>query len=137
MFYAFEEDIALWIFENRTDRILPVGDFGAIHRATRKQGGQLRDGQAEQLILKDMVESLLPVGNLFLQSRVEAFSDLTQEHARLAARVKEPRILVTPDLFRKHIQYLIHELRRRKHLVTAQIRDAGQYVRVMVSASQH
>ena len=125
MFYALETDIALGFVESFADGILPVGRFGAIHRTAGKQGSQFRDGQPEKLILEDVVESLLPVGDLLLQPRVEALGDLPQKHAGLAAGIEESSILVAPDPLGEHIQYLVRQLRRREHLVTAQIRNAG------------
>ena len=52
---APEADIALRVVESLADGILPVGRLGAVYGPARKQGGQLRYGESEELICKDVV----------------------------------------------------------------------------------
>ena len=97
MLNAPETDIALRVVESLADGKLAVGRLGAVYRPTRKQGGQLRYGESEELIREDVVQSFLAVRDLFLQPLVEALGNLAEKDAGLAPRVKKPGIPVAPD----------------------------------------
>jgi hypothetical protein len=57
--------------------------------------------------LQDVVDALLPVGNLLFQTGQQPFGDFKQENAGLAKRVKKTGVLVAPDFFRQLVQNLV------------------------------
>ncbi len=124
MFDALEADVAFGGVKGLADGILAVGGLGAIDRAARKQAGQLGDGDTEELVFHDVVDTLLAVGDFGLQPLVEPAGNLTQKHARLAGRVEKSGLFVAPELFRQQIKHPVHQLQRREHLVAAQVRNA-------------
>jgi len=75
MLHASETDITLGLIEDFADGIPAVRGLGAIHGAAREQGGQFRDGKSVQLVLEDMIDPFLTIGNLTLKSRVQPFGD--------------------------------------------------------------
>ena len=84
-------------------------------------------------MLEDVVQPLLAIWDLLLQPIVEAFHDLSQKHAGLAAGIEKPHLLVAPEVCRKHVENPIHQSRWRKNLVTAQVRDTAENVGVVVT----
>lgn len=48
--------------------------------SAREQGDQFRDGEAVKLVPEDVIDALLPVGNLPLQSGIEPLGNLAQEY---------------------------------------------------------
>ena len=54
--------VALLIVEV-TDAVATVGRFAAIERTATQEGGQLRQGHAKHLVVHDVVDALLLVGD--------------------------------------------------------------------------
>ena len=82
----FEPHIALHVLE-MTDRISAVGVLAAIQAAAGKQAGQFGDGDAVQLMLENMIDALLQIGDFVLQPHQQALGDFPQEHAAFAGGV--------------------------------------------------
>ena len=57
------ENMTLFVFEI-AHTVLAVCTLTAIQRATAQQGSQLRQGYAKHLMVHDMINALLTVGNL-------------------------------------------------------------------------
>ena len=55
--------------------------------------GELRNGNAIELLFEDVVCPLLKIGYLRFKTLQEALRDLAQEHAALAGRIEKRRIL--------------------------------------------
>ena len=145
VFEALEPDVAVIAVERFDDRVLAGGVLGAIHAAPREQGGDLRDADAEHLPGEDVVHSLLPVGNRFFQSLIEAAGDLAQEHAGFGAGVEERHRGVGPDIFaamirrprlRQRVEHPVGKFRRGEHLVVGKIGDAGEHIGVAPAQSK-
>ena len=83
---------------------------------------------ASSQFLVYLVGDLLVVRQLRLD---QAFRNLAQKHAGFACRVEEGGVLVSPDLFWKHIQHLIDHLWRREYLVVGEVGKAAQHIRVV------
>ena len=62
--------------------------------------------------------------------------DLAQEHARLAERVEPPVVGFAPDFGRENVEHRPGELRRRRHLVVRQLREAVEDVRDVLTDSR-
>ncbi len=101
VFDAFEADVAFGGVEGLADGILAVGGLGAVDRAAREQRGQFRDGETVKLVLEDMVDALLPVGDAPFQADVEALGDLAQEDTRLAAGIEECCLQIASEFRRQ------------------------------------
>ena len=67
--------------------VRPVRILAAIHAAAGKQRGQFRNSNTIKLFVKDVIQPLLQIGNLILQSANQALSDLPEEHAAFAGWV--------------------------------------------------
>lgn len=78
----------------------------------------------------DVVEPFLGVWVDRFESVNKPFGDLAQEDAALACGVEKLGVGIAPQVLRKHVKYLVSNLRRRKHLVVAQVCDATQDVGV-------
>jgi len=104
---APKADVALRIIEGGADRVFPVGDFGAVQGAARHQTGELCDANPEELVLHDVVDALLPIGDLRFQPLVEPPGDLAQEHAGLAGWVEKSGFWIAPEFLRQEIQHLV------------------------------
>ena len=114
------------------DAELAVGVLGTIDGATGEQGGEFRDGYAEHLAVQDVVDALLTVGYLVLQSSVEPLHYLAQEDAALGEGVEEGGVGTTEQLLRQEVEHLVRQLRRREHFVVAQIGYAIQHIRIVI-----
>ena len=134
VFHPLETDVPVGIFEGFADGVSPVGVLGAVDGAARQESGQLRDGHSVELVLKDVVHPLLPVGNLFLQPLVESLGDLPQEDAGLTGRIEKRGFPVAPEIFRQQVEDAVYKRRRREDLVAAQVGDAGENIGVVVMA---
>lgn len=119
-----------------------VRPFGAVEASARKQTGQVRDTDTEDLLGEDVIHSLIEVADLLLQSLDQAAGDLAQEHARLGEWVEESHIRVRPEVFSivrlcpcrgQVVEHAVGELRRGEDLVVGEVGDAGQDVRVATS----
>lgn len=95
-----EENVALGGVEGG-DGILAVGGLGAVDRTTGDKGGQPRDGEAKELIMEDVVEALLQVGEDRLQAHDETLGDFAQEDAALTAGVQKGCLGVAKEFLRQ------------------------------------
>lgn len=98
-------------------RVPGVGVLGAVETATRQQAAELGGGDAKQLLLVDVLQTLVEVGDPALQACDQALRDLAQEDAALARGVKERGVRVLPDPVRQHVEHLVGHLGRSEHLV--------------------
>lgn len=114
--------------------VFAVGVLGAVQAPPGEQAGQLRDGDAKELLVENVVDALLQVGNLLRQPLDQPLGDLPQEHAGLAGRVQEGGAAVPPERLRQHVQHPVGHLRRGEHLVAAEVRKAGEHVWVIHGA---
>ena len=127
--------ITLYVVEPRHG-IDAVRIFGAIEAPAREQAGQLRDGDAVELMVEDVVRPCLQIGNLCLQPDQQPLGDFPQKHAALARGIEERRVRVAEQLLRQHVQHGVRHLWRREHLVVAQIRNAGQHIGIIDGVEQ-
>ncbi len=58
-------------------------------------GGELGDGDAEELMLENVVDALLQIRIDGFQSLQETLGDLAQEDAALAGRIEERCVRIT------------------------------------------
>ena len=131
VFDTLEADISLLVIEAFADRVLSVGFFRAIDAAPRQQGGEIGDGDAEQLVVEDVVNARLPVGDFLFQTFVEPFGDFAQEDAAFADRVEKARVFVAPQLAWQQIEHPVHHLRRRENFIVAEVGQTRQHIRVV------
>jgi hypothetical protein len=87
---ALEPDVAIVAGERFGDGVAAGGVLGTIHAPACQQAREVRGGDAEHLPGQDVVHPLLQIGNLLLQSLVEALGNLAQETAGFGAGVEEP-----------------------------------------------
>ena len=71
------------------DAVLPIGLFAAIDTSAGQVGGEFRDGNAEYLLVQDVVDAELTVRHLRLQPAVQSFDNLPEKDAALGERVQE------------------------------------------------
>ena len=109
-----------------------VGILAAIDGAAGKQRGEFRDGDAEHLAVQDVVDALLTVGYLVLQTAVEPLHYLAQEDAALGEGVEEGGLFATEQLLRQEVEHLVCQLRGREHFVVAQIGYAIQHIGIVI-----
>ncbi len=109
-------DISAGILKSR-DVILAVGELGTVDTSPREQAGQFSDGDGVELVVENVVDALLQIGDLGLQPFDEPLGDLPQKYPGFAGRVQEGGIGVGEQLLGKHVQHLIGHLRRGEHLV--------------------
>ena len=129
---ALETDVSLGVAVVKLcDGELAVGVLAAIHAAAGQKAGQLGDGDAIQLLLENMVNALLKVGDLGLQALEQTLGDLPEVDAGFAGGIQEGNIRVGEKLLGEHIQHLVDDVRRGKDLVIGQIRKTGQNVRII------
>ena len=84
--------VALCIIETGGHTVLSIGLFGAIECAAAHFGSKVCAGNAKYLFGHYMVNALLQVRYLFLQSRQESFGNLAQEDTTLTASVEKARL---------------------------------------------
>ena len=82
------ENMTLLIVEI-THTVLTVGTLAAIERASAQQRGEFCQSNAIDLMVHDMVDTLLTIGNRLCQTTVEPLDYLPQEDTRLAEGVEE------------------------------------------------
>src|SRR5260370_9999031 len=82
---ALEPDVAGIAREAFCNRMLSVGVLRAVEAPPRQEAGDFRNRNAEHLLGKDMIDSLLKVRNLRSQTLGEAAGDFSQEHSLLRA----------------------------------------------------
>ena len=128
---VLEADVALDGIEGG-DGVAAVGIFAAIEAAAGKEAGDLRHGDAVDLLMKDVIQPLLKIGDLIRQSHNKPPGDLPQEDAGLGRRVQELGVGVPKQLLGQQVQHGVGDLWRGEHLVVAQIGQAGEDVRIVV-----
>ena len=108
-----------------------ISRFAAIEGSAAQQCREFCQGHAIHLMVHDVVDTLLTVRNQVRQSHVEPFHNLTQKDTRLAEGIEKLRIRTAKQLLRKHIQHLVGQHRRRKHLIVAQVGDAVEHIGIV------
>ena len=124
--------VALRIVETGGHTVLAIGLLGAIKCATTHLGGEVGAGNAEDLFVHNMVDTLLQVWKLLFEACQEPFCNLAQEDTALAARVEEPRLAGTEQLRRQQVEHSVGQLRRGEDLITAQIGQAVKDIGAIV-----
>ena len=89
-------------------------------------------GNSKNLFGHNMVNALLQVRYLFLQSRQESFGNLAQEDTALATRVKKARLAGTEQLLWQQVEHSVGQLWRGEDLIAAQIGQAIENVGTIV-----
>lgn len=113
------------------DAVFAVGVLAAIKGAPGQVGSQLRDGDAEDLVVQDVVDAKLSVWHQRFQASVQPFDDFPQEYATLGEWVKECRVRTPEKLLRQQVQDAVRQFWRGEDLVVAQVRDTVEHVRVV------
>ena len=91
MLNPLEANVALgMVIIKMCHRILAVRVLTAIHASAGEQAGQFRDGDAIKLFLEYMVNPLLKIRNLRLQTLYQTLSDLPKEHACFTSGIYVP-----------------------------------------------
>ena len=98
---AVVAQVALYIAENSTDAVFAVGLLGAVERAAAHLGGEVGAGDAEDLLLHDVVDALLQVGDLVFETCQQSFCNLAQKDPALAAGVEKARLTGAEQLGRQ------------------------------------
>jgi hypothetical protein len=111
-------DVTILVVELR-DAVFAAGILRAIETTAAHQRCQTGDGDAIKLMVHDVVDAFLQVGNLVGQALNQPFGNLSQKNATLCTRVKELRVGTAKQLLRQHIEHLIGQLRWGEHLVVA------------------
>lgn len=106
--------------------------LAAIEAAAGEEAGDLRHGDAVDLLMKDVIQPLLKIGNLVRQAYDQALGDLPQKDAGLGRRVQKLGAGVPKQLLRQQVQHGVGDLGRGEHLVVAQVGQAGEDVRIVV-----
>ena len=114
------------------DTILAAGILAAIERTATHQGSKLRYRHAIHLMMQDMVKALLHIGNLFRETIQQTLGYLTKKHAALAERVEKLYLTIAPNLLWQKIEHAVGYLRRRKHLIVAQIGKATEHIGIII-----
>lgn len=125
-----EPDISLWVVES-ADGEGAVGEFRAIDASPRQQAGDFRDGDAEELLMEDMVPPSLQVRDDGFQSDQESLCDFAQKDPAFAGGVQEGGVRVLEELLRKQVQHCVRHIGGRKDLVVGEVCQTGQDVRVV------
>lgn len=120
-------NVSLRVFEKR-HAVFAARVLGTINGAAARQSRQIGQSQSEQLIMKNMVDAPLQIGNFIRQSDQQPLGDFAQEHAAFATRVKKRRFRIREQFLLQQIQHGVRDFRRRENLVTGQVGDAGQNV---------
>jgi hypothetical protein len=74
--------------------VIAVRSLGAIDAPAGKMRGQLRDGNAEELMLENMVDTFLQIRIDGFQPLQQTLGDLAQEDTALAGRIEERGIRI-------------------------------------------
>ena len=127
---GFVEQVTLLIVEI-ADTMGAIGRLAAIEGSATQQSGEFCQGHAIHLMVHDVVNALLTVRDQVSQSSIKPFHNLTQKDTRLAEGIEELRIGTAKQLLRKHIQHLVGQHRRRKHLIVAQVGDAVEHIGIV------
>lgn len=115
------------------DAVLAAGMLGAVDGAAGEIGCQLGDGDAEYLVVEDVVNAELPIWNDGLQPPVQPLDDLPEEDAALGERIQKPGVRTAEKVLRQQVQDAVGKLRRGEDFVVAQVGNAVEDVRVVVT----
>lgn len=115
-----------------TDTMFPVRVLRAIEGTTGQMRSQFGAGNAENLLVHDVIDAFLPVWNLRFKTPVQALYDFTQENAAFRERVKERCFRTSEQFLRKQIQDLVGQGRRSEDLVIAQIGNTVEDVGIVI-----
>ena len=83
-----------------------------------------------------MLYTLFKVGYLLFKSFDKSFGNLTQKNSTLATRVEESGVGVLEQLLREHINNLVRQFRRGKHLIIAKIGYTRKHVGIIDAFEQ-
>ena len=97
--------------------ICAVRVLAAIDAAAGQERGQLCNGNAVKLLMEDVIQELLQIGDLVLKTANQALCDLAEENAAFAGGVKEPSVGASKQFLRQQIEHGVCHLRRGKDLV--------------------
>lgn len=109
-----------------------IGFLAAIHTAAAQQAGQFSDGYAIDLVMKDVVDTLLAVGNLLLEAAVEAFHYLAQEDTTLADGVEECGVRAGKQFLGQQVEHLVGKRGRGEDLIVGEVGQAVEHIGVVV-----
>ena len=126
-----EDDVAGSLIK-AADAILAAGLLAAIERTAAHQRSKLRYRHAIHLIMQDMVKALLHIGNLFGETIQQPLGYLTKKHTALAERVEKLHFTIAPNLLWQKIEHAVGYLRRREHLIVAQIGKATEHIGIII-----
>ena len=126
-----EENIAFCRVET-TDAVLATGILAAIERTTTYQGGKFRYRHSIHLMVQDVVEPSLNIGNFIGKTYQQALGYLSQKDSTLRKRVEKLSLAIAPNILWQHVEHTIGYLRRRKHLIVAQISQATEHIGIIV-----
>ena len=113
-------DVAILIVELR-DAVLAAGTLRAVETAAAHHRGQAGDGDAVELVMHDVVDTRLQVGNRVGQALNQPLGNLTEEDAALGARIQELRFGTAEEFLRQHIKHLVGQLWWGEHLIVAKV----------------
>ena len=126
------EDIAALAIELR-DAVSPVGPFGTIEGTASEIGRELRDCDAEDLVVQYVVDAMLRIGNQIAQAMVQTLDDFTEEDTAFGEGVEECRVRAREEVLRQEVEHTIGQFRRGEHFVVAQIGNAVEDIGVVVT----
>ena len=126
------DNVSLWlVFRELVCRPRTAWKFTTIDTTSGKQTGKFGDSNTKELTREDMLQTLFKVGNLMFETFYQSFGNFSEEHTALATRVEEGGIGILKQLLRKHIDNLVGQFGRSKHLIITKIGYARQYVRII------
>jgi hypothetical protein len=88
MFYLSKADVAVLVVEMR-DAVLAAGILRTIKASTAHHGSQLSYGKPKELMVHDVVDAFLLVGNRIFQSNNQSFGYLSQEDTTLCTWIEK------------------------------------------------
>ena len=113
-------DVASLVVKVR-DAVLAAGILRAVEASAAHHGGQLRDGKPKELVVHNVVDALLSVGNFVGQTSYQALCYLTEKDSTLRTRVEEAGVRTLEQLLRQQVEHLVGKSGRSKHFVVAQV----------------
>ena len=116
VFDVFKANVAVYVVEVH-HLVIPIRRLGAIEAAAGQMGRQLRDGDAVELVLENVIGPLLQIRIDRLQPFEQTFGNLTEKYAALTAGVQKRSVRVAEQLLRQQVEHGVRHLRRGKHLV--------------------
>ena len=113
--------------------VFAVGVLATVNGTAGQVGCQLRDGDAEDLVVQDMVDAELPVRHQGFKAPVEALDDFPEEDAALGERIQKLGVRTLEKVLRQQIQDAVSKLRRGEDFVVAQVGDSIEHVRIVIT----